>query len=210
MPLDVLCYEYFINPNFLNGKIRVGVLSQYLREPFQNLLKVIRRYFTCEGRFERVYPYHIRLLMQFIGKRPLNLPFFLHRILERMADNVQDEVDQLRKNLFHLSLIKLLVVEELRQMEKDWDSFLISADIPRDPKGDFLLSVRETTFHTMGERMEEATRKGKEIEFSSSHRPTPQKRGRPMLIKKPEETQAPSEPCTQSVAEKLLMHIVRL
>jgi hypothetical protein len=27
MPVDVLCYEDFINPNFLNGKIRAGVLS---------------------------------------------------------------------------------------------------------------------------------------------------------------------------------------
>jgi hypothetical protein len=30
MPLNVLCYEYFIKPNFLNGKIRAGVPSQYL------------------------------------------------------------------------------------------------------------------------------------------------------------------------------------
>jgi hypothetical protein len=31
MPLDILCYEDFIKPNCLNGKIRAGVLSQYLR-----------------------------------------------------------------------------------------------------------------------------------------------------------------------------------
>jgi hypothetical protein len=94
MPLDILCYEDFIKPNFLNGKIGAGVPSQYLWEPFQNLLKVIRRYFTYEGRFDRVYPYHIRLLMHFTGKKPLNLPFFLHRILEKMADNIQAEADQ--------------------------------------------------------------------------------------------------------------------
>jgi hypothetical protein len=151
MPLDILCYEYFIKPNCLNGKIGADVPSQYLREPFQKLLKVIRRYFTCEGRFDRVYPYHIRLLMHFTGKKPLNLPFFLHRSLEKMADNVQAEADQPGKNLSHLSLIKLLVVEELRWLNKDWDSFMISADIPRDPKGDIPLSARETTFHSAGE-----------------------------------------------------------
>jgi hypothetical protein len=70
--------------------------------------------------------------------------------------------------------------------------------------------MRETTFHSIGERMEEATGKGKEIEDSSSHQPTPWKRGRPRLIKKPEETQAPSEPHTQSAAERLLMHVVQL
>jgi hypothetical protein len=58
--------------------------------------------------------------------------------------------------------------------------------------------------------MEEAMGKGKEIEDSSSQQPTPWKRGRPRLIKKPEETQAPNEPHTQSAAEKLLMHVVRL
>jgi hypothetical protein len=106
--------------------------------------------------------------MHFTGKNPLNLPFFLHRSLERMADNIQAEADQPRKNLLYLSLIKLLVVEELRRMGKYRDSFLISVDIPRDPKGDFPLSGGEKTFHNIGERMEEATRKGKTIEDSSS------------------------------------------
>jgi hypothetical protein len=78
MPLDVLCYEYFIKPNCLNKKIRAGVSSRYLWESFQNLLKVIRRYFTCERRSERLYPHYIRLLMHFIGRGPLKLPFFLH------------------------------------------------------------------------------------------------------------------------------------
>jgi hypothetical protein len=134
MPLDLLCYEEFIKPNCLNGKIRVGVPSRYLWEPFQKLLKVIRSYFTYEIRSERIYPHHIRLLMHFTGKRPLNLPFFLHQSLGGMVDNVQAEVDQPRKNLCHISLIKLLVVEELGRLYKDWDSFLISADIPGTPK----------------------------------------------------------------------------
>jgi hypothetical protein len=212
MPLDILCYKDFIKPNCLNGKIGANIPSQYLREPFQNILKVIRRYFTCEGRFDRVYPYHIRLLMHFTGKKPLNLPFFLYRSLEKMADNIQAKADQPGNNLSHLSLIKLLVVEELRHLNKDWDSFLISADIPRDPKGDIPLSARETTFHSTGARKEDVTRKGKgkEIEDSSSHQPTPRKRGRPRLTNKTEEIQAPNKSHTQSAAKRLLMHVIRL
>jgi hypothetical protein len=98
MPLGIVCYEYFIKPKCLNGKIRVGVPSQYLWDSFQNLLKVIRRYFTFEGRFDRVYPYHIRLLMHFKGKNPLNLPFFFHRSLKKMEDSVWAEADQLGNN----------------------------------------------------------------------------------------------------------------
>jgi len=116
--------------------------------------------------------------------------------LGKYADIVQDEADQPGNNLSYLSLIKLLVVEELRRLNKDWDSFLISADIPRDPKEDIPLFARETTFHSIGARKEDVTGKGKEIEDSSSHQPTPRKRGRPRLIKKPEEIQAPNEPRT--------------
>jgi hypothetical protein len=87
VPLDILCYEDFIKPNILNGKIGADVPRQYLWEPFQKILKVIKRYFTYKGRFERVYHYHIILLMHFIFKKPLNLPFFLHQRLERMEDS---------------------------------------------------------------------------------------------------------------------------
>jgi hypothetical protein len=81
MPLDVLCYEEFIKSNCLNRKVEVGILSRYLQEPFRKLLRAIRKYFTCEGRFDIIHTHHIRLLMHFTGRRPLNLPFFLHQSL---------------------------------------------------------------------------------------------------------------------------------
>jgi hypothetical protein len=114
MPLDVLCYEEFIKPDCLNGKVEAGIPSRYLQEPFRKLLRAIRKYFTCEGRFDRIHPHHIRLLMHFTGRRPLNLPFFLHQSLREMADNVRAETNQPKKKLSHVSLIKLLIVEELR------------------------------------------------------------------------------------------------
>jgi hypothetical protein len=54
--------------------------------------------------------------MHFIGKNTLNLPFFLCQILEKMANSVQAKVDQSGNNLLHFSLIKMLVVEELREI----------------------------------------------------------------------------------------------
>jgi hypothetical protein len=167
MPLYMLCYEEFIKPNCLNGKIRASVLSRYLCEPFQKLLKVIRKYFTCERRYDRIHPHHVKMLMHFTGKRPLKLPFFLHQSLGGMAGSVQAEANQLKKNLSHISLIKLLIVEELRRLSKDWDSFLLSADIPRDPKGDPPLSMGDTTSHNAVEGIEGATGKGNTIEGSS-------------------------------------------
>jgi hypothetical protein len=88
VPLDISCYMDFIKPECRNRKIGAGIPSQYLVEHFEKLMKIIRRYFTCEERFNRVYPYHLRLLMHFIGKNPLNLLFFLCRSLGKMVDNV--------------------------------------------------------------------------------------------------------------------------
>jgi hypothetical protein len=212
MPLDMLCYKDFIKPERLNQKIGADIPSQYLLDPFEKLLKIIRRYFTCEGRFDMVYPYHIRLLMHFTGKNTLNLPFFLCQSLGNMANNVRAKVDQSGNNLFHFSLIKMLVVEELRHLNKDCDSFLISANIPREPKGDIPLSTEKSTLHSAEARKEDVTekRKGKELEDLSFSQPTSQKKSRPRLTNKTEEIQAPNKPRTNSVAKRFPMHIVQL
>jgi hypothetical protein len=47
-----------------------------------------------------------------------------------MVDNAQDEENQSKKKLSHVSLIKLMVVEELRQLGRNWDSFFLIAGIP--------------------------------------------------------------------------------
>jgi hypothetical protein len=83
----------FIKPECRSRKIRADIPSQYLLEPFKKLLKIIKKYFTCEGRFDRMYPYHIRLLMHFTGENPLNLPFLLCQSLGKMEDNVQAKID---------------------------------------------------------------------------------------------------------------------
>ena len=72
----------------------------------------------------------------------------------------------------------MLVVEELRNLNKDWNSFLILPNIPRDPKGDIPLSAKKSTLHSLEERRGDVTerRKGKEMEDSSFDEPTSQKR----------------------------------
>jgi hypothetical protein len=119
MPLDTSCYIDFIKPEYRNWKIGANIPSEYLLEPFQKLLKIIQKYFTYEGRFDKVHQYHIRILMNFTERSPLNLPFFLSRILGNMADSVQAKDDQQENNLFHFYLINTLVVEELRNLNRD-------------------------------------------------------------------------------------------
>jgi hypothetical protein len=104
-----------LKPEFRNIDFGATIPREILLENHSNLLRVIQRFFTCEGRFTRVYQYHIRLLMHFTGRKPLNLPYYLFRSLGKMVDRVQVRKDQGEPSLFHFSLIKLLVLEELRK-----------------------------------------------------------------------------------------------
>jgi hypothetical protein len=81
----------------------MGVLSRHLHGPFQKLLRLIRKYFTCEGRFERLHSHHIRLLMHFMGRRTLNMFFFLHQSLREMEDIIWAKVDQPKRKISHVS-----------------------------------------------------------------------------------------------------------
>ena len=49
-----------------------------------------------------------------------------------MVDNVQDKSQIAKKYVFHFGLIKLLVLEELKKTNKDWNTFIFLANY--DPK----------------------------------------------------------------------------
>jgi hypothetical protein len=167
MPLDARCYEYFIKRDCLGGNVEVGIPRRYSHEPFQKLLRVVRKYFTYEERFERIHSHHIILLMHFIGRIPLNIPFFLHQNIREMENNIQAEEDQLKRKLYHVSLIKLLVVEELRQLESNWDSLFLISCIPKDQKGDLSLSMERVIPYRVEAGVEETAQEGKTSEALS-------------------------------------------
>jgi hypothetical protein len=121
MQLDLSYYHDFLKLESRNTDFGATIPRELLLEIHSNLLRVIQSFFTCEGRFTRVYQYHIRILMHFTGKKPLNLPYYLFRSLGKMADRVQVRIYQGEPSLFHFSLIKLFVLEELRKMKQDWE-----------------------------------------------------------------------------------------
>jgi hypothetical protein len=135
MQLDLSYYHDFLKPKFRNTKFGATIPREILLESHSDLLRVIQRFFTCEERLNRVYQYHIRILMHFTGKKPLNLPYYLFISLGKMDDKVQLRKEQGDASLFHFSLIKLLVLEELRKRNQDWESFLISSSIEVDSLG---------------------------------------------------------------------------
>jgi hypothetical protein len=72
-----------------------------MMEGFDKMLKVIQRYFTCEGIFNMIYQYHIRLQLHFIDKDAMNLPFYLFRSIGKMSDMVQGKSKSVDTSAFH-------------------------------------------------------------------------------------------------------------
>lgn len=75
--------EAYIKARFLRHLTRVFPF-RYLKDEYAPLIKLIMKYFNCDGRFSRLYAYHIRLLMHFTRVRMMNLPFFICRNIKRM------------------------------------------------------------------------------------------------------------------------------
>jgi hypothetical protein len=68
--------------------------------------------------------YHFRLIDHFTGKAPLNLPFFLHRSLTKVCNKVKAKPHSIKNVLCHFGLIKMIILEELRQKERTWQHFV--------------------------------------------------------------------------------------
>lgn len=88
MPLDIIHYRDFLKHEHIDKEYGAIVPKEYLLENYNNLLQAIQSYFTCEGKFGRVYQYHFILLMHLSGKIPLNFPFYLFRSLCKMENKV--------------------------------------------------------------------------------------------------------------------------
>jgi hypothetical protein len=127
MTLNVAFSKEFLKPEYQGDNLSKGVPRNHMLEGFDKMLKVIQRYFTCEGRFNMIYQYHIRLLLHFTGKDAMNLPFYLFRSIGKMSDRVQAKSKAVDTSVFHSCLIKMLVMEELRKKNMDWEAFITSS-----------------------------------------------------------------------------------
>ena len=82
-------FSSYLKPEHKNVVWKKNIPSTWLEEKWQQLLKTIMVYMTCEGRYTRVMIYHFKLMSHFTCRIPLNLPFYLHKILTKMAHQVK-------------------------------------------------------------------------------------------------------------------------
>ena len=105
-----------------------------MEDRFAPLMKIIIKYFTCEGRFSRLYAYHIRLLMHFTRVRMMNIPYFIFRNIEKMAIIVKKKsYPQQLTNIYHFFVIKIIVLHQLNLLSMPWETF-ISHEMLKGPQ----------------------------------------------------------------------------
>jgi hypothetical protein len=96
----------------------------FLEPKWHSLLKEIFVYITCEGRYNRVMFYHFNRLNHFTGRDRINLPFYFHKTLTKMARQVKIKPTKVASRLSHHGLITLLIKESLKKKQVTWNYFL--------------------------------------------------------------------------------------
>jgi hypothetical protein len=131
-PVDKALYVKLLKPQYRNTKWTEGTSRAWLEPQWAQLLSILQRYLTCEGRYTILFPCHARLLLHFTGTL-LNIPFFLLKSLKGMAEQVQ-RVSEFRGSLFHFGLVKILITCALSKKQESWDLFVTKTLTRAQPK----------------------------------------------------------------------------
>jgi hypothetical protein len=122
-PVDKKLCAQLLKPQYRETKWSEGTSRSWLEPQWAQVLVILQRYLTCEGRYTIIFPCHARLLLHFTGT-PLNIPFFLLKSLKRMVEQVQ-RVSEFRGSLFHFGLVKILITSALSKKQETWDLFTV-------------------------------------------------------------------------------------
>jgi hypothetical protein len=131
-PVDKELCVQLLKPQYRNTKWTEGTSRAWLEPQWAQLLIILQRYLTCEGRYTILFPCHARLLLHFTGTL-LNVPFFLLKSLKGMAEQVQ-RVSEFRGSLFHFGLVKILITCALSKKQESWDLFATKTLARAQPK----------------------------------------------------------------------------
>ena len=123
MNLDLEEYKPYLKSQYKGAHSHVFPF-RYLLERYEPLMKVVMKFFTCEGIFSRLYQYHIRLLMHFTAPKSLNLSSYLYMSLTKLSERVQLKGKVHYPSLFHHSPIKVIALHQLTYKNMAWDTFI--------------------------------------------------------------------------------------
>ena len=103
---------------------RKGIPHIWVKQEFRDLIYLIQKYISCEGRFSLVFLYHLQLLAHLVKDDRLSLPFNFLKSLTKMASKYKGLGETTDTYLFHQGLIKVLIMHELQRVGRSWHQFL--------------------------------------------------------------------------------------
>ena len=106
-----------------------GVPRSWLVHPWDEMVYILQKFVTCEGRYSIVYLYHIKLLLHIKKQCTISLPYFLLQSLTKMSKTVQKQKGNEDKSLYHFGLIRILIEDEMQRRGKTWKEFLTANQI---------------------------------------------------------------------------------
>jgi lambda repressor-like predicted transcriptional regulator len=121
--------ESFIKPREELDKKGKGLNPTALNEPWRELEGVIQRYITYDGRYNVVWPLHLKLLATLKHRLVINLPFFLNAMLHEVAAKTQKDKYPVTIISHHGIVLKIILNSSLSQTRITWGD-LIEADRP--------------------------------------------------------------------------------
>jgi len=113
------------NPGMDITIFKRGTPVSALEEKCASLLLIIHKFIPCEGRFGSMYMYHTQLLMNFLEKQTINLPYFLLNSLKKMSIIIQNNLGDVEPHLYHHGLVKILIEKQLKEKKDTWEQFLV-------------------------------------------------------------------------------------
>ena len=99
-----------------------GIVSQSLPQPWNQVTVFLKKYITCEGRYQVVYHYEFPLLSHLHHRALLNIPYYFLKELHHMAWFVQATKHPLT-SLTHHVLIKIIILRTIAQHNITWGQF---------------------------------------------------------------------------------------
>jgi hypothetical protein len=120
--------ESFIEPREELDKKGKGLNPTTLDKPWRELVGVIQMYITCDGRYEVVWPRHLKFLATLKHRLVINFPFFINSMLHEVVARNQKAKDPVTI-ISHHGLVKIIVNRALIQNKITWGD-LIEANRP--------------------------------------------------------------------------------
>lgn len=109
-------WEIFLkNPCMDIFVFQKGIPVTSLKTRWRNLLLIIPKFITYEGRFGNMFFYHARLMMNFLDGNEINLPYFLLCSLRKMVGNISRKIQSIDNSLYHNELVKILIEAHLKR-----------------------------------------------------------------------------------------------